>query len=84
MNNNCITDENKEITGQDVGEFKETQETEEKKKSCYMDEAEFRMLDAHFKMLDKMNRIVAMIEYANPQKKKEFQKWLSDNFVSDK
>lgn len=81
MRNNYMTDEKKEIISQNFGRF---QETGEKKKSYYMDEAEYRMLEMHFEMLDKMNRIVAMIEYANPKKKKEFQKWLSDNFVSDK
>ena len=54
---------------------------EGKKKMSYMDEAEFRFLDAHYKMINEMNRIQAMIEYANPKKRKEYQKWLEDNFI---
>lgn len=54
---------------------------EKKKKMSYMDEAEYRLLDAHYKMINEMNRIVAMIEYADPKKRKEYHKWLEDNFI---
>lgn len=76
MKNAIMTEEKREVTDEDFKEF----EGEGEKKEYNMDEAEYRLLDMHFKLFEKMNRMLAMIEYNNPRKRKEYRKWLRDNF----
>lgn len=45
-----------------------------------MDELEYKVMQSDFKRIEALNEMIAMINYNNPRKRREYKKWFKKNF----